>query len=37
LAEEIISEQIPEEEFPEEFKATLVNTVTKLEPVVKNK
>jgi len=35
LAEEIISEQIPAEELPEELKAALINTITKLEPVVK--
>ena len=34
LAEEIISGQTPEE-LPEEFNAALVDTITKLEPVVK--
>ncbi len=35
LAEEIISEQMPAEEFPEELRAALVNTITKLEPQIK--
>ena len=35
LAGELISEQIPEEEFPGELRATLVDTITKLEPQVK--
>jgi len=35
LVEEIISEQAPEEELPEELRAALINTITKLEPVVK--
>ena len=35
LAGELISEQIPEGEFPEEFGTALVNTITKLEPLVK--
>lgn len=35
LAEGIISEQIPEGEFPEGMKIALVNTITKLEPLVK--
>ena len=32
LAEEFLSEQIPEEDFPEEFGDVLVNTITDLEP-----
>ncbi len=32
LAEEFLREQIPEEDFPEEFGAALVNTITELEP-----
>jgi len=32
LAEELLSEQIPEEDFPEEFGTALVNTITELEP-----
>ena len=32
---QLLSEQIPEEEFPEEFRTALVNTIIKLEPVVK--
>ncbi len=35
LAEELISEQIPEGEFPEEFDTALVNTIAKLEPEIK--
>jgi len=35
LTEAIISEQVPAEELPEELRAALVDTVTKLEPVVK--
>ncbi len=35
LVEEIISEQEDEEDFPEELGTALINTVTKLEPVVK--
>ncbi|MBA7677059.1 hypothetical protein ES703_85307 [subsurface metagenome] len=35
LVEEIISEQVPEEELPEELRTALVNTVTKLEPQIK--
>ncbi|MBA7520105.1 hypothetical protein ES705_12193 [subsurface metagenome] len=35
LAGELLSEQIPKEEFPEEFGTALVNTITKLEPLVK--
>ena len=35
LAEEIISEQITGEEVPEEFKAILVDTIPKVEPLVK--
>jgi uncharacterized membrane-anchored protein YjiN (DUF445 family) len=36
LAEEFISEQLPEE-FPEELQAALVNTITELEPTIKEK
>jgi hypothetical protein len=32
LAEELLSEYIPEEDFPEEFGTALVNTITDLEP-----
>jgi len=35
LAEELINEQLSEEEIPGELKASLVNTITKLEPEVK--
>lgn len=35
LTEEILSEQAPEEEIPEEFRDALVNTITKLEPKIK--
>jgi len=35
LVEEIIGEQLPEGEFPEEFRTTLVDTIVELEPVVK--
>ncbi len=35
LAEELISEQEDEEEFPEELRAALVNTITELEPTIK--
>ena len=35
LAEELISEQIPDGEFPEEFDTALVNTIAKLEPEIK--
>jgi len=35
LAEELISEQEDEEEFPEELRAALVNTITELEPLIK--
>jgi len=37
LAEEFISEQEDEEEFPEELGTALVNTITKLEPTIKEK
>jgi len=35
LTETIISEQVPAEEFPEELREAIVDTVTRLEPVVK--
>ncbi len=35
LAGELLSEQIPTEEFPEELRAVLVNTITDVEPWVK--
>ncbi len=35
LTETIISEQLPAEEFPAEFREAIVTTVTRLEPVVK--
>ena len=35
LAEEFINEELSEEELPEELRVVLVDTVTKLEPVVK--
>ncbi len=35
LVEEVISEQPSEEEFPAEFKTALIDTITKLEPLVK--
>jgi len=35
LTEEFISEQASEEEFPEELEAALINTITELEPVIK--
>jgi len=35
LTEEVLSEQVPREEFTEEFRADLINTITKLEPLVK--
>lgn len=35
LAEELISEQVSEEEFPEELGAALIDTITKLESPVK--
>jgi len=35
LAEELINEQASEEEFPEELRAALVNTITELEPLIK--
>ncbi|HEY92846.1 MAG TPA: hypothetical protein G4O17_03770 [Dehalococcoidia bacterium] len=37
LVEEFISEEISEEELPEELRVVLVDTVTKLEPVVKER
>ncbi len=37
LAEELISEQEDEEEFPEELRAALINTITKLEPLIKER
>ena len=37
LAEEFISEQEDEEEFPEELRAALINTITELEPLIKEK
>ena len=35
IVEETLSEQTSGEEFPEEFKAALVNTIAKFEPIVK--
>ncbi|MFC1897262.1 hypothetical protein ACFLX8_01635 [Chloroflexota bacterium] len=35
LAEEIISEQASGEEFPEELRTALINTITELEPLIK--
>ncbi len=35
IVEEILSEQTSGEEFPEEFKTALVNTIAKFEPIVK--
>jgi len=35
LAEELISEQASEEDLPEELRTALVNTVTELEPEIK--
>ena len=35
LAEELISQQIPAEELTEEFRTALVNTITELEPLIK--
>jgi len=35
LVEEIISQQVSAEDFPEELKTALVNTITKLEPLIK--
>ena len=35
LAEEVISQQIPEEEFPEELRTILADTIPKVEPLVK--
>ncbi len=37
LTEVILSEQMGEEEFPEELKATLVNTITEIEPLIKQR
>jgi len=37
LAEEILTEQMGEEEFPEEFRTALVSTITELEPLIKQK
>jgi len=37
LAEELISEQVSEEEFPEELGTALVNTITELEPTIKER
>ena len=37
LAEELISEQEDGEEFPEELETALVNTITKLEPLIKER
>ncbi len=37
LAEELISEQEDEEEFPEELRTALINTITELEPLIKEK
>ncbi|MBA7657609.1 hypothetical protein ES703_65548 [subsurface metagenome] len=37
LAEELISEQASEEEFPEELETALINTITELEPLIKEK
>ena len=36
LAEEVISQQIPEEEFPEELRAVLADTIPKVEPLLKD-
>ncbi len=35
IVEETLSEQAPGEEFPEEFRTALVNTIAKFEPIVK--
>lgn len=35
LVEEVISQQIPEEEFPEELRTVLADTIPKVEPLVK--
>jgi len=35
LAEEVISQQIPEEELPEELRAVLADTIPKVEPLLK--
>ncbi len=37
LAEELLSEQPPEGEFPEELRTALVNNIPKVEPLVKEK
>ena len=37
LAEDFISEQEDEEEFPEELETALVNTITELEPLIKER
>ena len=37
LAEVILSEQMGEEAFPEEFRTALVNTITELEPLLKQR
>ena len=36
LAEEVISQQIPEEEFPEELRTVLADTIPKVEPLLKD-
>ncbi len=35
LTEEFLSEEMTEEEFPEEFRAALIDTITELEPQIK--
>ena len=37
LAEELISEQASEEEFPEELETALIDTITELEPLIKER
>jgi len=35
LVEEVITEQVPEEDLPEELRTALLNTITRIEPLVK--
>ena len=37
LAEVMLSEQLPEEEFPEELRAALLSTIAELEPLIKQR
>ncbi|MFC1593274.1 hypothetical protein ACFL4C_04605, partial [Candidatus Omnitrophota bacterium] len=37
LTEEVFNEYVPKGELPEEFSTALINTITRLEPIIKEK